>query len=163
MPLVIEAHGLQARYLRGDVAVVDHPDPDNPKGVSVRGMRSRCNYDTLHARGGLSDAEREAADRYAVLCERELGAQDRSVASTAGRLPPWMQGHPAMTQVQASAALRGAHAAVGGDGTALLRLYVRDGLAAGEIGKRRKETEAATLGRIKATLLRLAEHWGMEG
>ena len=65
------------------------------------------------------------------------------------------------SQVQAVTSLRFAHAAVGKDGAALLRLYVRDNLSAEEIGRRRGEGRDQTMGRIRATLERLAEHWGM--
>jgi hypothetical protein len=150
--------GPLVRRQRGDVAVEDRPDPDEPNRT-VRGAKARCHYDALHSRGGLSDAEREAADRYAVTSEMEAGARDRS--GVAVRVPPWQQGHPLLTQVQAAAQLRGVHAAVGSDGAALLRMYVRDNSPAGEIARRRHESEPAVIGRIKAALTRAAEHWAI--
>jgi hypothetical protein len=151
--------GPSIRLIRGDVVVLDRPDPATPNRT-VRAARARTHYDALWKRGGLADAEREAADKYAVLCEIEAGARDRS-GEAVGRLPPWMQGQPTLTQVQAVASLRGVHGAIGADGMALLRLYVRDNLPAAEIAGRRRETEPAVIGRIKAALTRAAEHWEM--
>ena len=107
----------------------------------------------------LSAAEREACDRYAILCEREAGAVERRDGPST-RPDPWSR-TPALSAVQAAASLRAAHGAVGPDGAALLRLYVRDNLPGAEIAKRRRENEHVTLGRIRAAITRLAEHWKM--
>lgn len=165
------AHKIRARaqplVVAGDfgpvlarVVVEDAPDPDAPNRT-VRRARVRCNYDTLWKRGGLTDGEREAADRYAQLCEAEAGARDRPAAGMPAGGQPWQHGGPSDRQVQASADLRRLHKLVGMDGAALLRLYVRDGLPVPEIAKRRREDERQTLGRTRAALGRLAEHWGM--
>src|SRR5690349_9704626 len=70
----------------GRLAVVDAPDPDAPNRT-VRRARVRYHYDELHARGGLTDGEREAADCWLVLREMEAGGRNRPEVNT-GRTPP---------------------------------------------------------------------------
>jgi hypothetical protein len=142
------------------VEVLDVADPAAPM-ATIRRARVKCGYDTLWRRGGLTDAEREAADRFAHTCDLAAGARDRPAAGMAGHREPWNQGHPAQTTLRATTSLRGVQVALGNDANALLLLYVRDNLPAGEIAARRKEREDCTLGRIKAALTRLSEHWGM--
>ena len=144
------------RAERRDVA-----DPDDPNRT-VRVARLTCHYDQLHRRGTLSDAQREACDRYLMEAEVAEGAKDRPTARVGGRTPPWMQGHPAETQVRAVVSLRAARAAVGLNGRALCDLLVLANLDVAAIADRRKERREVTMGQIKASLTRLAEHWGME-
>lgn len=125
-----------------------------------RGARVVCHYDKLHARGGLTDAEREAADLYARLLEQEAGGKDPRGGSCA-KLPAWMKGHPAEVQLQAVAKLRSAHAIIGHHGRALLRAYIGDGITASDIAEARDMQVQQCIGRIRASLTRLAEHWGM--
>jgi len=153
-------HGPRVQHQTGKLEVVDAADPERP-AHNIRRARRVCHYDTAERRGHISSAEREAADRYAITCDLEAGIRQDRGDGVHVRVPPWMQGHPAMAQVQAVTSLRFAHAAVGRDGAALLRLYVRDNLPAEEIGRRRGEGRDQTMGRIRATLERLAEHWGM--
>ncbi|RVT95237.1 hypothetical protein EOD42_16765 [Rhodovarius crocodyli] len=161
-------HGPRVQHQTGKLEVVEAPDPDRP-AHNVRRARRVYHYHAAWQRGSLTDAEREAADRYAITCEMEEGARDKPTGGPPVRVPPWMQGQPLMTQVQAVTSLRFAHHAVGKDGAALLRLYVRDNLSAEVIASRRgldgegrqRETKDVTMGRIRAALGRLAEHWGM--
>lgn len=138
----------------------DATDPDRPNHATIKRARVKCHYDVLFFTGGLTKAEREAADRYAVTCEREAGARERQDGPSQ-HSAPWSRA-PALTAVQASASLRAVHAVVGTDGTALLRLYVRDNTSCAEIARRRAERQEMTMGRIRAALSRAAEHWGME-
>lgn len=151
-------HGPAIRLKRGDVEVLDAGDPGAPNRT-IRRAQHNPPYRSLWRKGRINDAEREACDRYAITCEAELGAksQDGIAVATA----PWQRGHPALSQVQAAAYLRNAHAAVGISGTVLLRLFVRDSLSVAEIARRRDEREEATLGRVLGAIRRLAEHWGM--
>lgn len=143
---------------RVEVAAV--ADPDNPNRTIWRAQK-KSHYNTLWKRGGLSDAEREAADRFGKTCEAFEGARDRPAPGMPVHREPHQQGHPTLSQVQAAASLRAVQAAVGNDANALLLLYVRDNKPASEIAERRREREDTTVGRIKAALTRLAEHWGM--
>ena len=142
------------------VEVLAVADPAAPM-ATIRRARVRFHYDTLHRRGGLTDAEREAADRFGKTCEAFEGARDRPAPGMPVHREPHQQGHPTLSQVQAAASLRAVQAAVGNDANALLLLYVRDNLPASEVAQRRREREDCTVGRIKAALTRLAEHWGM--
>lgn len=153
--------GPSIRRQRGDVVVTDAPDPDSPNRTIRRGM-AEPHYARLWRAGAITDDERNACDRYCYTSEAESGAMWRSGEHVGGVAPPWRRGHPTMTQVQASAALRHAHAAVGPDGTALLRLYVRDGLPLSEIGRRRGEREEVAKGRVLSAIRRLGEHWGAD-
>jgi hypothetical protein len=161
MPDGMRRHGdygpaIQRR--NGRLEVVDAADPDSP-ARTIRRARVTCHYDTAWRKGQISDAEREAADRYAITCDRFAGAKERhdgpvSTSRAWERTPP-------MTALQASASLTEAHKAVGMDGAALLAKYVRDNLTAEAIAQRRNEDRKLTMGRIRAALCRLAEHWGM--
>lgn len=153
--------GPTIRINRGDIIKTEGPCPHDPK-VSVRRGRAVCHYDRLHARGGLTDGEYMAADYYAQLLEREAGCRDRPVVPI-GRRDPWMQGHPVETQVQAAAKLRTAHEAVGHFGRALLRRFVGENQPVTEIARLMSMNEQQCLGRLRASLTRLAEIWGMEG
>lgn len=148
------------RVNRGDVIKTEGPCPTDPRATVRRG-RAICHYDRLHARGGLTDAEREAADLYAVLLEQESGARDRPTVST-GRTPPWLQGHPAEMQVRAAAKLRTAHEAIGHHARALLRRFVGENQPINIIAGQMKMDEKQCMGRTRAALTRLAELWGME-
>jgi hypothetical protein len=154
-------YGPIIRVNRGDVIRVEGPCPIDPKATVRRG-RAICQYDRLHARGGLTDPEREAADLYAVLLEQESGARDRPVVKAGGRTPPWLQGHPAETQVKAAAKLRGAHEAIGHYSRALLRRFIEDNQPVSLIASQMKMDEKQCMGRVRAALTRLAELWGME-
>jgi hypothetical protein len=128
----------------------------------VRRGRAICHYDRLHARGGLTDAEREAADLYAVLLEQEAGSRDRPVIKVGGRTPPWLASHPNERQVIASAKLRKAHEAVGHYARALLRRFVEDNQPVNLIAVQMRMDERQCMGRVRGALTRLAELWGME-
>lgn len=142
----------------GNLELVDGADPDAP-ARTVRRARAVCHYDVAWKKGQITSEEREAADRYSFTCDREAGAKDQP----SGFIPasdPWSR-TPPLTIMQAQASLGSAHAAVGGDATALLRLYVQHNVPAEEIARRRQEDRKVCMGRIKAALGRLAEHWGM--
>lgn len=149
--------GPRLRLARGDVVEMHRPDPDAPNRT-VRGARVRVLYAEAWSRGSLSGAEREAADRYLVLCEAATGARERGGVPV-GRLPAWQVGHPTLTQVMAEAELRRVHEAVGKVGTWLLRHYVRDNLPAGDAPI--PGSNEARMGWIRAVLHRAAELWEM--
>ena len=162
MPLVVDMAGADlgpvVQHERARLEVVDAADPGAPSRT-IRRARVVCHYDAMWKAGTLGNPEREAADRYAVTCEREEGARDAS-GSACGASAPWSR-TPALTAIQASASLRAAHEAVGSDGKALLRMYVRDNRPMKAIAEDRSEEREVCKGRILATLRRLAEHWGM--
>lgn len=153
-------HGPKVRRRRGDVEIVARADPDAPHRT-IQGARVRVLYVEAWARGSLTDAEREAADRYAVLCELASGARDRGTVPTP-RVPPWQQGHPSMSQIDAEAELRAVHEAVGRVGMALLRHYVRDNRPLAEAPAPSKPNADQCMGWLRAALRRAAEAWGME-
>ena len=154
----VSDYGPRIQRSNGRVEVVDAADPDKPSRT-IRRARARCHYDVAWKAGRLSDTEREAADRYAMTQERFQGAREhRNGPSPANS--PWMR-TPPLTQLQASASLTDAHKAIGNDGAALLVMYVRDNHPVEEVARRRSENPTLCMGRIRATLSRLAEHWGM--
>lgn len=151
-------YGPSVQRRNGRIEVVDAPDPGAPVRT-IRRARVVCHYDTAWQRGHISGTEREAADRYAIICEREAGATEGR-AGHASSNSPW-QRTPALTALQASATLRAAHEAVGRDAAALLRLYVRDNVPCADLAHARGECRKQAMGRIRASLARLAEHWEM--
>lgn len=152
-------HGPKIQRANGHLEVVDAADPDAP-ARTIRRARVKCHYDTAWRAKRISDAEREAADRYAQTQERFQGAREHRDGPSASN-SPW-QRTPPLTQLQASASLTDAHKAIGNDGAALLIMYVRDNRPVEHIAQRREENPTLCMGRIRATLSRLAEHWGMK-
>lgn len=154
----VNDHGPKIQHRNGALEVVDAADPANPSRT-IRRARARCHYDAAWKAGRINDVEREAADRYAMTQERFAGAREhRDGPTTQSR--PWER-TPALTQLQASASLTDAHKAIGNDGAALLVMYVRDNRPVEDIARRRNENPTLCMGRIRAALSRLAEHWGM--
>ena len=146
---------------RGDLRVDFAADPNNPNITIRRAMRNP-RYNQMHGKREISDEEREACDAYAILTEARDGARWVNGEHVGGSSTnPAYRGHPTMTQVQASARLGRAHAALGGDASALLLLFVVENLPVVELATRRKEREEVTKGRLLAAIGRLAEHWGM--
>lgn len=141
--------------------VEEAPDPAQPNRTILR-ARKVPHYVTLWRKGCITEAGREACDRYAITSEAEKGARQQGGMERVDGPQPGGRGHPTMGQVQASASLRNAHVVVGNDGAALLRLYVRDGHTMAAVAIRRHEREEVTKGRILAAITRLSEHWGME-
>lgn len=151
-------HGPRIQHKLKRLEVVDAADPTNPNRT-IRRARVVCHYDTAWRKGQISDAEREAADRYAQTYERADGARERHDGPTS--MSRAWERTPPLTQLQASASITMAHQAVGNDAAGLLRDYVIRNLTAEQIAEKRREDRKLTMGRIRATLCRLAEHWGM--
>lgn len=151
-------YGPHIQRKNGRVEVVDAADPDAP-ARTIRRARVVCHYDTAWKKGQISDVEREAADRYAQTHERFEGARERhdgpvSMSRAWERTPP-------LTQLQASASLTTAHQVLGNDAAGILIMYVRRNWTCERIAQHRHEDRKLTMGRIRAALCRLAEHWGM--
>ena len=156
--LMRDAKGKLRPALHPRLEVVEAADPDAPNRTITR-ARVACHYDTAWRKGQISSAEREAADRYAITYDRSQGAQDRQGGpSTAAN--PWER-TPPLTALQAVASLTSAHKAMGNDAAALVKAYVALNQSAEAIAIKRHEDRKVTMGRIKAALRRLAEHWGM--
>lgn len=150
-----------AGALRGDVAVIDRADPDSPNRT-LRAASRRSGYDWLHARGVITDNQREAADRYCVAHERLSGANERRAVSIA-RVPPWQQGHPAQQQVEASADIRRVHAWIGQNANRLaLDGLVLEGRTLESISCLLSEPVPGVLGRLRAVLDIMASQWGID-
>lgn len=176
LPAVLTEHNLVHRYARGDI-IVDHKaaDPDMPNRTVSRA--SVCNvYDRLHNRGentGLSVEERDAAERYAELREKELGgSRIGGISDSGGSLPAWQRSNATENQMQAIAKLRKLHEIVGPRGQALLGALVVDNLSVGEIaarfsythpitGRRVDYSEKVVVGWLQFTLRRTAEYFGI--
>ena len=160
IPAVIEHQALQARWRRGEVVIERAPaEPGQPRSMR---LRATCAYDRLHARGGITDPQREAADRYAALREAETGARWRPSAPTGIRTPRYADsGHPIISQVQAAAQLRRVHEVLGRQARAVVALLVVDNLPVKEIAERHRVGPDIAMGMVLAALTRLAEHWGM--
>lgn len=147
-------HGPAIRLARGDFVVGDRPDPDAPQRT-IRRASVRVHYEHM----GLSEPQREAADRLCVQAERAGGAAWRPDGIVVA-LHPSQRGHPAEWQVAAVADMRQARAALGEAAWAVVWACV--------VENRPMSTDAASgharailTGRLLAALDRLAEHWRM--
>lgn len=147
--------------LRPDVVVLDRPDPETPNRT-IRVAQRRAGYDWLHARGVLSDSQREAADRYCVAHERETGASERRRAIIA-RVPPWQKGHPTLEMLEASRSITEAHAAIRGKANReVLDGVVLEGKTLEGLSSKLSEPVPGIVGRLRACLDILAEQWGID-
>lgn len=154
----VNDHGPKIQHRNDQLEVVDAADPAQPARTIRRAQRV-CHYDTAWRKGRISDTEREAADRYAQTYERFDGAREHFDGPSTRR--NYWERTPPLTQLQASASITDAHKAIGNDAAALLKLYVVKNVKADEIARRRNENPTLCMGRIRAALSRLAEHWGM--
>lgn len=147
--------------LRPEVVVLDRPDPDAPNRT-IRVAQRRAGYDWLHARGVLSDSQREAADKYCVAHERETGASERRRAIIA-RVPPWQKGHPTMEMLEASRTITEAHAAIRGKANReVLDGVVLEGKTLEALSAHLSEPVPGIVGRLRACLDIMAAEWGID-
>ena len=135
-------------------------DPADPNRTITR-MRVTALYDRAWRAGRITDTEREAADKLAVLHEVAAGARDRPTVPT-GRTPGWLQGHPAERQVVAVAELRVLEVAAGRVAYGATVAWVVTDTPLAVIGRSIRRGEAATADVVKQALARMAQHWGME-
>jgi hypothetical protein len=141
--------GPSVRLARGDVEVVERPDPERPQGLLIRGARRRVAYHVLWIEGALTDEQHEAADRYLVRLEQAAGATEGSPQRITGVGGGGYDG-PTERQVAALADLRAADAVLGADRQIVVLTVALNLMPAAE--------DVPTLGRA---LGRLAEYWGM--
>jgi hypothetical protein len=141
--------GPSVRLARGDVEVVERPDPERPQGLLIRGARRRVAYHVLWLEGALTDEQHEAADRYLVRLEQAAGATEGSPQRITGVGGVGYDG-PTERQVAALADLRAADAVLGADRQIVVLTVALNLMPAAE--------DVPTLGRA---LGRLAEYWGM--
>ena len=69
-------YGPRARLDNGTAVLTYRADPDRPQAPAIRAARAFVAYDAMHARGELTDEQREAADRIAVAAECVAGATE---------------------------------------------------------------------------------------
>ena len=156
--LMRDAKGKLRPSLHPRLEVVQKADPTAPNRTITQAQVA-CHYDTAWRKGQISSAEREAAHRYATTYERADGAQDRAEGPSASR-NAW-EHMPALTVLQASASITSANKALGCQAAALVYAYAVENRSSESIAKDLREDRKITMGRIKAALRRLAEHWGM--
>ena len=153
-------YGTPERWARGDVERVCRPDPDAPHRT-VSGARVVARYVEAWRRGQITDAEREAADRWDVLTARAGGASSCSTLARGGvRDAPWRR-TPPEAQLAAITQLRHAREVVGRDAADLLDAWVVHGVCVAALAGQRGENAHHVMGRIRAALVRLVELWGI--
>ena len=157
IPLVVSAHGLEARWRRGDI-VVDHRAPDEPDpNRSISRARVVAVYDRMAARGQITFGQREAAERYAILREIETGAKWTNGQMV--RSPnAWEKGNVSDASVKAAEQLRGIRVALGDRLRLVVELAAIKNNSPAEIGQRFGAGHLAGAAWIVAALERLREH-----
>jgi hypothetical protein len=153
-------YGPPERWARGDVERGYRPDPDAPHRI-VSGARVVARYVEAWRRGQITDAEREAADKWEVLTARAGGAS-ACYDATRGevRAEPWRR-TPPEAQLAAITQLRHAREIVGRDAAALLDAWIVHNVCVTALVTRPAENRHQVMGRIRAALVRLAELWGI--
>jgi hypothetical protein len=153
-------YGPPERWARGDLERVCRPDPDAPHRT-VAGARVVARHVEAWRRGQITDAEREAADRWDVLTARSGGSPSCYVlAREGGKDAPWRR-TPPEAQLAAITQLRHAREIVGRDSAALLDAWIVGGAFVTALAEQRGENPRAIMGRIRAGLSRLVELWGI--
>jgi len=151
--------GPSIRRKRGDVELVDRPDPHNPN-ITVRGAQKVPGYDRLWRQGTLTADQRHAADRYGRLVERAGGAAWRPDGAQV-RVDCRAYG-PTAAQVDAEHELRHARAALGRAATEVADLVAVGGVTVAELASHLAVSEGIARGMIVAALQRLVEHWRLD-
>ena len=144
---------------RGDLIVVDAPDPERPNAPDIRRAMRNPQYLRLWRKGDITDDQRNVCDRYSHLTERRDGARWVNGERVGGSTHPAYQGHPTAAQVQASASLTTAHKALGNEAAGLIQMLVIANLPIEEIARRKHTRPEIAKGRVLAAIIRLEEHW----
>lgn len=143
---------------RGDVVEEWRPDPADPR-ATVRGVRVRDTLREMWTRGGLSDAQWTAAERYrddvATASGGGLGMLRLTVGG-GGSGAGWLPGD---AQVAARGRLRRAHEALGPRLGAVAEALVIGGLTLADGARRLRCAKAAAGDRLRETLDVLADHY----
>lgn len=74
-PKIVQDHGLELPYDRGELAIEVCAETIEGKKhkVKVTRLRRVCAYDEMMNRGTITKKQRDCAERYAILCEKALG------------------------------------------------------------------------------------------
>lgn len=97
--------GPRQRVMNGTAVLIYRADPERPHAPAIRAAKAYVAHEALHARGLLSDAAREAAERILIAAEAVTGARHGDGGGLRGRAP-WQCGGVTQLMVQAAADLR---------------------------------------------------------
>lgn len=147
---------------RGDVEIVQAPDPDAPNRTIKRARRVVV-YDVLNRTGTISDEQREAADRYLVTAITAGGGTWRPGDATellGGA--HWQKSGPPERQLRAMSALRRANTALGPGACHLIQRLVLDNKDLAALAAYYSTNTQVVRGMVVAALTRLAEQYGID-
>lgn len=153
-------YGPLVRLNRGDVVKEVTDDPDAP-GRTIKRARVVANHDRALRRNQITKHQHAAAEQYAALLEAASGARRASDGVYVDRSPTPNAFHPAEAALAALQRLRKADAVIGPSGADLVRSYVGSNQTVGEIALRNGWAAEQTMGRLLASLDRLAEWWNV--
>jgi len=134
--------------------VGERADPDDPNRT-VRGARREMAFVAWWRAGRISDAEREAAERYGRLAEEATGARWRP--DSVGGGTPYRCKTPAEWQIDAAQDLRLVERAAGDLAPVLIAVAMGSTLE--QLARSRRIRESRALGVARDALWRACDHW----
>ncbi|CAK7193124.1 hypothetical protein COMNV_01337 [Commensalibacter sp. Nvir] len=153
--LVIQA-GLQTRWRRGELAVVEMKDEDAPQKKVTR-LKRQSSIDQMVHRGVISSVQHDYAERYAILCEKACGrTQDRYATMQWIRSahPQW---EPSPVQQEAYKKLFLIWSAIGNYHCRFLDLIVLENYSSKQIAEKFHLNYQCVIGQVLSTFILLQQ------
>ncbi|OUI77805.1 hypothetical protein HK18_01330 [Commensalibacter intestini] len=158
LPAVVTKHHLELPYKRGEFALETAVDPDDQKQKVTR-LRRKCVYDEMLNRGSINQDQRDAAERYAILCEKSFGGSGDLYAKI-NLLKEGIHGHydgPTLKQSEAYDKLFKIWEEMGRYHRDILNMIVLGNMSTKEISERKRLNLHYTMGQVLSTFILLEE------
>lgn len=158
LPAVVTKHHLEMSYKRGEFVIETAVDPDDQKQKVTR-LRRKCVYDEMLARGSITQDQRDAAERYAILCEKSFGGSGDLYAKI-NLLKEGIHGHydgPTLKQSEAYDKLFKIWTEMGRYHRGLLNMIVLRNMGSKQISEKLHLNLHYTMGQVLSTFILLEE------
>lgn len=158
LPAVVTKHHLEIPYKRGEFVLETAVDPDDQKQKVTR-LRRKCVYDEMLARGSITQDQRDAAERYAILCEKSFGGSGDLYAKI-NLLKEGIHGHydgPTLKQSEAYDKLFKIWKDMGRYHRGLLNMIVLGNMGSKQISEKLHLNLHYTMGQVLSTFILLEE------
>ncbi|CAI3953749.1 unnamed protein product [Commensalibacter communis] len=149
---------LDQQYRRHEFVIEKGDDLDDPKQQITR-LRRKCVYDEMLARGSINQNQRDAAEQYAIICEKSFGssgdlyARANYLFSTSSR-NNW---EPSTTQSDAYDKLFKIWKEMGRYHRDILNMIVLGNMSTKEISQKLHLNLPYTMGQVLSTFIILEE------
>ncbi|CAI3933671.1 hypothetical protein [Commensalibacter communis] len=155
-PKIVQEHGLQEQWRSGRLEVVEGQDGENPKRTVER-LRVKSVYDEMLSRGTITKEQRDCAEKYAILCERALGATQDLYAKVSLLSSSRNKWEPTQAQSDAYGKWFIIKSSMGVYLLKILNMLVLANMSGTQISVCEKVSKQHAIGLISASLTRLEE------